>query len=88
VRRVPSEPRPDWLALVEGQGLTYAVDRAGDGDPEVYWDESAYYELSEDEVDHLEQVTDELHEMAMQAVARMVADPTVIERHGLPPGTA
>jgi glutathionylspermidine synthase len=88
VRRVPSEPRPDWLALVEGQGLTYAVDRAGDGDPEVYWDESAYYELSEDEVDHLEQVTDELHEMAMQAVARMVADPTVIERHELPPGTA
>lgn len=88
MRRVSSEPRPDWLATVEGQGLTYAVDRAGSGKPVAYWDESACYELTEDEVDHLERVTDDLHQMAMQAVDRMVGDPTIIERHGLPPGSA
>jgi glutathionylspermidine synthase len=88
VRRVPSEPRPDWLALVEGQGLTYAVDRSSTGMSEPYWDETAHYELSEGEVDYLERVTDELHQMAMQAVDRMVSEPSVIERHGLPAGSA
>jgi glutathionylspermidine synthase len=84
---VTSRPRDGWLATVEEQGLTYAVDRAGSGEPVVYWDESAYYELTEADVDYLEGVTEELHGMAMQAVERMVDDPTVVERHGLPPGS-
>ncbi len=87
MRRLASEPRPDWLAKVEGEGLTYAVDRAEDGEQLPYWDESACYVLSEAEVDHLERVTDDLHAMAVEAAGRMVADPSVVERLGLPPGS-
>lgn len=88
MRRVRTEPRADWLARVEEQGLTYAVDRSGSGEPLPYWDESAYYELTEGDVDYLERVTDELHQLAMQAVERMASDPAIVERHGLPPGSA
>ena len=88
MRRMRTDPRPDWLTIVEEQGLTYAVDRSGAGDAVPYWDESAYYELTEAEVDHLERVTDDLHQMAVQAVERMASDRTIIDRHGLPPGSA
>lgn len=87
MRRVTSEPREDWLAKVEAEGLTYAVDRTETGDPQPYWDESAHYVFTEDEIEQLEHVTDELHAMALQAATRMVEDPTVVERLALPPGS-
>ncbi|MRK01484.1 glutathionylspermidine synthase family protein [Aeromicrobium sp. S22] len=86
MRRVQTTARPDWLSRVEEQGLTYAVDRTGDGSEVPYWDETAYYEFTEDDVDYLERVTDELHTMAMQAAARMADDAQLIQRHKLPPG--
>lgn len=87
MHRVTTQPRENWLAKVEAEGLTYAVDRAEDGTALPYWDESAYYVLSEAEVDELERVTDELHGMAVEAAERMVEDESVVERLGLPPGS-
>jgi glutathionylspermidine synthase len=88
VRRLLSDRRADWQRTVEGQGLSYAVDRGEDGTAVPYWDESACYELTEADVDVLERATAELHRMALQAVRRMVQNPAVIARHGLPEGSA
>lgn len=89
MRRVTSTPRPDWLTTVEGQGLSYAVDRAdtGSGDPAQYWHEDAYYEFTDADVTYLEDVTQTLHDMAVQAAHRMVTDKALIKRHRLPDGT-
>ena len=84
MRRYPCRPREHWRRTVEEQGLTYAVDRAEDGQERPYWHEAAAYELSEAEVEYLEHVTEELHTMAIQAARRMVEDPDVMVRLGLP----
>lgn len=75
------------MRKVESQGLTYAVDRAETGAEVVreYWHEAAVYEVSEEEVEYLERVTEELHDMSVQAARRMVEDPEIMARLGLPP---
>ena len=85
VYRHPSRPRKDWRRKVEEQGLTYAVDRAETGEERPYWHEAAVYEVSEEEVDYLERVTEELHNMSVKAAYRMVEDPGVMACLGLPP---
>jgi len=87
MRRVPALPRPNWLTTVEQQGLSYAVDRAESGDTTAqYWHEDARYEFTAREIDYLEQVTSNLHALAVQAAHKMVTDPSVIARHNLPAG--
>lgn len=88
MRRNASQPREGWLKTVQDQGLTYAVDRAEQGAPVPYWDESACYQLTSDEVDHLERVTGDLHAMALEAARRMASDPDLLARHRLPQGSA
>ena len=85
MHRHDAEPRKDWRGIVEGQGLTYAVDRAENGEEQPYWHEGAAYELSEGEVEYLEGVTGELHGMALQAARRMVNEPEIVARLELPP---
>ena len=86
MKRIRSTPRANWRATVETQGLTYAVDRGEDGAELAYWHEDAAYELTEREVDHLEQVTQELHDMSVQAAHVMLADESVMARLNLPEG--
>ena len=55
MKRVRTERRPNWLSIVEEQGLVFgtpALDASG-GD-RAYWDESVYYEFEMDEVLALE----------------------------------
>jgi len=59
-------PRIDWPAKVEELGFYY---HSLDG---VYWDERACYRFTSDEVDTLEAATAELHQRALEAVARVV----------------
>ena len=68
MRREPLGPRADWQQKVEALGLSYHT-IGGD----VYWDESACYRFSADEVDVLEAATAELHARALEAVDRIVA---------------
>ena len=77
MRRERMQPRPDWRATVEGQGLTYAVGRGEAGEQEPYWHEEHAYVLDPAEVDLLEGATAELHRMCVQAAHRMVEDPAV-----------
>ena len=60
-------PRPAWREKVESVGLAYHT-IAG----ETYWDESACYRFTADEVDRLEAATAELHRICLEAVARVV----------------
>src|SRR6516165_2384959 len=77
MRRVTCTPRPDWQKKVEAAGLTWhSLDQP-------YWNESAYYELSSDEVDTLEAATNELEKMTL-AAAQHVIDNRLYSRMGVP----
>jgi glutathionylspermidine synthase len=72
MRRRPSTPRPGWRQTVESQGLVFPVTTREDGTEVPYWHESAYYELTVPQVEELEEVTESLHRMAVEA-ARFLA---------------
>ena len=63
MERVVIAPRADWERKVSDYGLTFHTMNG-----ELYWDESAYYRFSADEVDTLEDATNELHRMCLHAV--------------------
>src|SRR4051794_2951390 len=65
--RHASPVRKDWRKTVESQGLVYPTTRHADGSETPYWNEAAFYELSEAEVTHLEEATEELHRMSVEA---------------------
>ena len=67
MKRETLAPRADWIAKVEDLGLAFHT-IAGD----IYWDESACYRFSADEVDQLEAATAELHERSLEAVGRVI----------------
>ncbi|MFD9319747.1 glutathionylspermidine synthase family protein [Streptomyces sp. NPDC060053] len=72
MRRHSIEPRPDWQRTVEEQGLVYPLTRHPDGGLRPYWDESAYYVFTLDEVEALEETVEELHTMCLAAAAHLV----------------
>ena len=61
-------PRPDWRAKVEAVGLDF---HSNGGEP--YWWESACYAFSSTEVDLIEEATETLHQLCLEAVDRLVA---------------
>ena len=69
-------PRVDWRPQLEGLGFHFhSLD-------EIYWDESACYRFGADEIDMLEAVTAELHEMTI-AAAQHVIEGSRFERFAL-----
>jgi glutathionylspermidine synthase len=68
VRRELLTPRPDWRAKVEALGLDFHTQ---EGEP--YWCEAACYAFSAAEVDLIEEATDTLHQLCLEAVDRIVA---------------
>jgi glutathionylspermidine synthase len=68
MRRVALAPRPDMRAHAERLGFAFA-EIAG----EAYWDETACYVFSADQVDVLEAATGELEQRCAEAVAHAVA---------------
>jgi len=68
VQRLPVTPRADWRAHVE-RDLGFAFHTI-DGAP--YWDETACYRLTAAEVDEIEAATEELEQMALALVDRVV----------------
>src|SRR5688500_11365793 len=73
-------PRRDWQAQLESVGFHF---HSLDGS---YWDESACYRFTADEVDVIEAATAELHEMSLAAIDKIVErgwlDRYVLERFG------
>jgi glutathionylspermidine synthase len=66
VKRERITPRRDWQARLEEVGFNF---HSLDG---VYWDESACYSFTADEVDVIEAATAELHEMSLEAIDKII----------------
>ncbi len=62
MKRHACHPRPDWREKVERVGLTFHSHENG-----PYWDESACYELTELEVNELEDAANKLHFLCIDA---------------------
>jgi glutathionylspermidine synthase len=69
MRRVASDPRPNWQKRVEEYGFHFHTLK---GEP--YWDESVCYQLSRHEVDQLEAATDSLHTMCLELVQDVISN--------------
>ena len=52
MQRVPLTPRPNWQSIVENAGLTFHTPDV-DAMDRPYWDESAAYQFTPDEIDIL-----------------------------------
>jgi glutathionylspermidine synthase len=67
MKRHACQPRPEWRAKVASIGLTYHSHEQG-----PYWDESACYELTADEVDALEKAANALHFLCIDAAEAVI----------------
>lgn len=67
--RVSIASRPDYVQKVEQLGLNFHT-----LDGQQYWNESAYYRLSADEVDQLESATNELMRLCLEAVDVVISN--------------
>ena len=72
MRRETLTPRPDWRAKVEALGLNFHTSD-GESGAEPYWWEAACYAFSAAEIDVIEEATDALHQLCLEAVDRLVA---------------
>ena len=73
MKRVASRPREDWQALVKAAGLAWPMTDMPDGTQRAYWDESARYELTSEEVDAIEAATQTLDWMCRQVVPALAS---------------
>ncbi|MBX7103532.1 MAG: glutathionylspermidine synthase family protein [Gemmataceae bacterium] len=69
MNRRKSDPRPDWQARVESQGLHF---HTLDGVP--YWDESACYEFTTSEIDDLEKASYTLNDLCLKALEHVFSN--------------
>ncbi|MBK3527739.1 glutathionylspermidine synthase family protein [Streptomyces sp. MBT70] len=74
MERRTTPPRPGWQQTVEAQGLIYPLTRHPDDSLRPYWDESAYYVFSLEEIEALEETVAELHRMCLAAADHIVAE--------------
>ena len=64
MKRLLSEPRPGWKQKIQEQGLVFSTTTMDDGRRIEYWNESAYYEFTTDEVETLEVAAEDMHRFA------------------------
>jgi len=70
MKKISIAPRENWEKKVEDLGLVYNT--TPDGRP--YWNESEYYQFSMEEIDEIEEATNELHEMCMKAAEHVIKE--------------
>ncbi|GAA4209191.1 glutathionylspermidine synthase family protein [Streptosporangium oxazolinicum] len=70
--RLQGRARPNWQEIVESQGLGFHrnVPQGQHGRP--YWDESVHYSFALAEVEDLEGVVEELHQMCLAVVEHVI----------------
>ncbi|PLP24625.1 hypothetical protein CWN01_14905, partial [Klebsiella pneumoniae] len=68
MERVSITERPDWREKATEYGFNFHTMY---GEP--YWSEEAYYKLTLAQVEKLEAVTAELHQMCLQVVEKVIA---------------
>jgi glutathionylspermidine synthase len=76
MKRIPLTPRKDWVEKVEALGFTFhSLDN-------LYWDESAAYEFKMEEITTIENATNLLHTMCIDAVQHII-DNDLFARFGV-----
>lgn len=79
MKRIAIDPRPNWQARAKEYGFGFHTMY---GQP--YWSEEAYYLFSAQQIDYLETVTAELHQMCLQAVEKVVNSEALLTRFAIP----
>jgi glutathionylspermidine synthase len=77
MKRISTTPRPDWKSKVESLGFGFHSSNT------PYWDESAYYKLSMEEVLKIEKATEELWDMCLAAVQHVI-DENLYDKFDIP----
>lgn len=67
MERVSISPRQGWQEIVANQGLAYHST-----DTQPYWDESAFYSFSTNEINEIERATNALNVMCLDAVEYII----------------
>jgi glutathionylspermidine synthase len=81
VQRIALAERPDWRDTAERYGFRFHT-IAG----EPYWDESAYYAFTLEQVERdIEAPTEDLHAKAMALVDEVIQSDALMERLAIPP---
>lgn len=65
MKRIAIQPRADWRERVESVGMLYHTI-----DDEIYWDESACYRFTGEEIDTLDVATAELQSLVEEVIRR------------------
>lgn len=78
--RVNSTPRKHWKALAKEYGFGFhSVYEL------PYWDESAYYQFTLEQIEKdIEEPTEEIHQMCLQAVDKVVSDEYWLKKFQIP----
>ncbi|MDL2316589.1 glutathionylspermidine synthase family protein, partial [Desulfovibrio sp. OttesenSCG-928-A18] len=80
MRRLPVEPRPGWQEIAEENGFFFHH-----VDGEIYWDESACYALSLEEIEKgLEDPAQELADMCLDLAADIVNSEELLQSLAIP----
>ncbi|KGD74792.1 hypothetical protein HA49_05620 [Tatumella morbirosei] len=79
MQRVSIAERPDWRRKAEEYGFNFHTMY---GEP--YWSEEACYQFSLSQIEYLENVTAELHQMCLQAVERVVGSDQLLDKFRIP----
>ncbi|WP_444905742.1 glutathionylspermidine synthase family protein [Microbulbifer sp. SSSA008] len=78
--RLPIGERPRWQERAQEFGFHFHTMY---GEP--YWDESAYYQFSLEQIEkHIEDPTEEIHQMCLDVVARVLEDEELLRRFCIP----
>ena len=78
--RVSCPERPDWKQTADDYGFHFHTMYG-----QTYWDESAYYRFSLEQIElDLEQPTEEIHQMCLELVDKVVRSETLLQRFQIP----
>lgn len=79
MRRISVQPRENWQATVEAEGLIWHSDADG-----PYWDESACYSFTMAEIELIEAATEEVRELYTEAGNKIASDDRLLSMCGVP----
>ncbi len=72
--------RPDWKNLAEAYGFHFHTMYG-----QAYWDESAYYRFTLEQIEnHIEEPTEELHQMCLEVVNQVVQNEYLLRLFNIP----
>lgn len=79
MKRYNSTPRANWQDIVEEQGLIW---HSENGDP--YWDERAYYEFTLAEIEAVEEASESIYRLLVEAGDRLASERALLTKFGIP----